>query len=109
MGKILHKLVPNCCDIEFKATSRNGTTAVIPSLAKSSSSRSQALYDQLFAVLGPKLWNKVPSTLRLRAAQSFDAFKISLSNFLDLIPDNPLVTGYSCRWSNSLVDFTSDI
>ena len=94
MWKILHKLVPNCCDIEFKATSRNGTVAVIPSLAKSSSSRNQTLYDQSFAVLGPKLWKKVPSTVR--AAQSFDAFKISLSNFLDLIPDNPPVTGYNC-------------
>ena len=68
--------------------------AIIPPLAKSSSSSNQSLYDQSFAVLGPKLWNKVPSTVR--AAPKFDAFKISLSNFLDLIPDNPPVTGYSC-------------
>ena len=103
MWKILHKVVPNCCDIEFKTTSRKGTVAVIPPLVKSSSLSNQTLYDQSFAVLGPKLWNKVPSTVR--AALSFDAFKISLSNFLDLIPDNPPVAGYSCSWSNSLVDY----
>ena len=104
MWKILHNIVPNCCGIEFKMTSRNGTLAVIPPLAKSSSSSNQTLYDQSFAVQGPKLWNKVPNTVK--AAQSFDAFKISLSTFLALIPDNPPVSGYSCSWSNSLVDYS---
>ena len=56
------------------------------------------------AVQGPKLWNKVPNTVK--TAQSFDSFKISFSKFLALIPDNPTVSGYSCCWSNSLVDYT---
>ena len=104
MWKILHNVVPSCCDTKFKMSSRNGTIAVIPPLAKLSSSSNQTLYDQSFAVQGPKLWNKMPSTVR--AAQSFEAFKISLSNFLDLIPDNPPVSGYSCSWTNSLVDYS---
>ena len=103
MWKIFHKMIPNCCNIQYKTSSRNGCVAVVPPLAKSSSSSNQTIYDHSFAVLGPKLWNKVPSTVR--AAPTFDAFKISLSNFLDLIPDNPPVTGYSCSWTNSLVDF----
>ena len=64
MWKILHKVVPNCCDIKFKMTPRNGITAVIPPLAKSSTLRNQTLYDRSFAVQGPKLWNKVPNTVK---------------------------------------------
>ncbi|KAL5263394.1 hypothetical protein ACHWQZ_G008682 [Mnemiopsis leidyi] len=104
MWKILHKVVPNCCDIKFKETTRHGAVAIIPSLSKTSSSSNQTLYDGSFAVQGPKLWNKVPT--EVKAAKSFDSFKISLSNFLSLIPDNPPVAGYSCSWSNSLVDFS---
>ena len=78
--------------------------AIIPSLSKSSSLRNQSLYDRSFAVQGPKLWNKVPPTVK--ADTSFDMFKCSLSNFLALIPDNPPVAGYSCSWSNSLVDYS---
>ena len=104
MWKILHKVVPYCCDIKFKMTPRNDIIAVIPPLIKSSTLRNQTLYDRSFAVQGPKLWNKVPNTVK--TAQSFDSFKISLSKFLALIPDNPPVSGYSCRWSNSLVDYT---
>ena len=104
MWKILHNLAPNCCKIQFKVTARHGVVASIPPLSKASSSSNQSLYDSSFAVQGPKLWNKVPA--ELRAAQSFEAFKISLSNFLALIPDNPPVVGYSCSWSNSLVDYS---
>ena len=36
---------------------------------------------------GPKLWNKVP--VAIKAEKTFDGFKVSLSKFLALIPDNP--------------------
>ena len=102
MWKILHKIVPNCCDIKFKMTSRNGIITVIPPLAKSSTLSNQTLYDRSFAVQGPKLWNNLSNTVK--TAQSFDSFKISLLKFLALIPDNPQVSGYSYSWSNSLLD-----
>ena len=104
MWKICHNLAPSCCNIKFHVTSRHGVIANIPTLSKSSSARNQTLYDRSFAVLGPKLWNKVPSNVR--AAATLEAFKISLSNFLALIPDNPPVAGYSCSWSNSVADYT---
>ena len=104
MWKILHEVVPNCCDIKFKETLRQGAVAIIPPLSKTSSQRNQSLYDKSFAVQGPKLWNKIPP--EIKAAKSFDLFKCSLSNFLCLIPDNPPVAGYSCSWSNSLVDYS---
>ena len=87
MWKILHKVVPNCCKIKFIETLRHGTKAVIPSLSKCSSTRNQTLYDSSFAVRGPKLWNKVP--VAIKAEKTFDGFKVSLSKFLALIPDNP--------------------
>ncbi|KAL5249581.1 hypothetical protein ACHWQZ_G018452 [Mnemiopsis leidyi] len=72
---------------------------------RESSLRNQTLYDSSFAVRGPKLWNKVPAAIK--AEKTFDGFKVSLSKFLALIPDNPPVSDYTCSWSNSLVDFTS--
>ena len=104
MWKTYHNVVPNSCNIKFVETTRNGTKAVVPSLSKSSSMRNQTLYDSSFAVRGPKLWNKVPSDVK--AERTFDSFKTSLSKFLALIPDNPPVSGYTCSWSNSLVDYT---
>ena len=107
MWKILHGVVPYCRHIEFTETSRYGNKAVIPSLFKCSSFiRNETLYDgRSFAVRGPKLWNKVPAAVK--AEKSFDRFiKLSLSKFLALIPDNPPVPGYTCSWSNSLMDFT---
>ena len=91
MWKILHKVVPNCYDITFKMTPRSGIIDVILPLAKSSTLRNQTLYYRSFAVQRPKLWNKVPNTVK--TAQSFDSFKISLSKFCALIPDNPPVSG----------------
>ena len=87
MRKIVHNVVPNCSKIEFFDTSRHGTKAVIPSLSKCSSPRNQTLYDSSFAVRGPKLWNKVP--VSIKAEKTFDGFKVSLSKFLALIPDHP--------------------
>ncbi|KAL5267390.1 hypothetical protein ACHWQZ_G004435 [Mnemiopsis leidyi] len=105
MWKILHNVVPNCCDIEFIDTSRHGTKAVIPSLSKCSSLRNQTLYDSSFAVRGPKLWNKVPAAIK--AEKTFDGFKVSLSKFLALIPDNPPVSGYTCHAAGPIHLWTS--
>ena len=104
MWKILNNVVPNCCDVKFTENSRLGTRAIVPSLSRASSLRNQTLYDSSFAVRGPRLWNTVPASVK--AAVSFDSFKISLSEFLALIPDEPPVVGYSCSWSNSLVDYS---
>ena len=50
----------------------------------------------------------VPNCCKIKFTEkTFDGFKVSLSKFLALIPDNPPVSGYTCSWSNSLVDFTS--
>ena len=104
MWKILHNVVPNSSDIQFKTTPNHGVVAVIPPLSRSSSLHNQSLYDRSFTVIGPKLWNKVPQTVK--AAESFIKFKCSLSDFLALIPDQLPVARYSSSWTNSLVDYS---
>ena len=104
MWKVLKGVVPNCCNIQFAQTSRHGVRAIIPSLSRASSLSNQTLYDGSFAVRGPKLWNMVPDSVK--AENTFDGFKTSLSEFLTSIPDNPPVPGYTPSWSNSLVDYS---
>ena len=99
MWKTLHCLCPNDVGITFKQSTRRGTTAVVPVLKRGSTQRYQALYDSSFAVLGPRLWNFIPSELTLQ--KNFDAFKNSLTCFLLTVPDKPPVLGYTCPNNNS--------
>ena len=62
--KILHNVTPNDVGMTFRNSTRNGTVAVVPFLSKGSSQRNQSLYDSSIAVLGPRLWNTVPSTIK---------------------------------------------
>ena len=86
--KILHNVTPNDVGMTFRNSTRNGTVAVVPSLTKGSSLRNQSLYNSSFAVLGPRLWNTVPSNIK--SLDKFDNFKESLSGFLSKFPDEPL-------------------
>ena len=63
MWKILHGLSPNDLGIQFSGPSRHGIKAKVPKLNRSSSQRHQSKYDASFAVIGPRLWNTIPSNL----------------------------------------------
>ena len=56
MWKVLHFKCPNDIGIQFSVTLRHGQKAVVPSIAKSSSQRNQALHDNSFAVTGKFLY-----------------------------------------------------
>ncbi len=61
---------------------------------------------------GARLFNCLPRNLRDMAGQSIDMFKRNLDKFLRLVPDEPLVPGYTAMRktdSNSLLDFQSII
>ena len=103
MWKTLNSLCPNDVGITFKQSTRRGTTAVVPVLKRGSTQHYQALYDTSFAVLGPRLWNIIPSQLTLQT--NFIAFKNSLTAFLLTVPDKPPVPGYTCPHNNSLLDW----
>ena len=103
--KILHGRCPNDVGIKFLETKRHGKKAVVPSLAKSSSKRNQTVYDSSFAVTGPRLWNTIPP--HLHSIEDPDHFKSMLTDFVKSFPDEPPISGYSCRNGNSLLDWNS--
>ena len=113
MWKILNGRMPNP-NINFRAPSRLGIQAVIPSLSlnRSGSVACQTKFDASFAVVGPRLWNALPSSLT--TIQSEDRFKNDLTKLLYELDDMPPVYGYvrahdlhqlaalCCVWCSSL-------
>ena len=75
----------------------------IPPLAKSSSAGNLTKIDHSFSVLGPKLWNCVPSNITV--ITDFDKFKTDLTDFLITVPrpDTSPVSGYTSANRNSLL------
>ena len=102
--KILHGICPNDLNIQFAPPSRLGVKAIIPNLNRAASQRHQTLYDKSFAVLGPRLWNTIPTELTQVGFRQ--QFKNSLTNYLLLIPDKPPVLGYCCHNNNSLFSWS---
>ena len=103
MWKVLNNACPNDLDIKFHQSSRHGLKANLPQLSKSSTTRHQSLYDSSFAVLGPRLWNIIPCSLTHEP--DFQQFKNSVTKFVQSVPDEPPVTGYSTTNTNSLLDW----
>ena len=75
-------------------------------LRKGATTYHQSLYDNSFAVMGPRLWNCLPAYIN--GIGEFESFKTQLSSLLLRIPDQPPIKGYSCPNSNSLLDWKND-
>ena len=104
MWKILNQLTPNDIGIRFTPPKfRKGIHANVPELCKGSLQRNQSLYDSSFAVIGPRLWNSIPSNLT--SLVTLPEFKHQLTAFLLTIPDKPPVHGYSCVNGNSILEW----
>ena len=106
MWKILHGSVSNDLDIRFHFRPRTGSKAVVPPLRKGATTYHQSLYDNSFAVMGPRLWNCLPAYIN--GIGEFESFKTQLSSLLLRIPDQPPIKGCSCPNSNSLLDWKND-
>ena len=101
MWKILHGVAPNNLGIKFVTGGRLGTRAELPSLVKGSQRSKQTAFDRSFAVMGSKLWNRLPA--EFNTIVEFQAFKQQVSKFLASLPDRPPTTGYPAT-RNSIVD-----
>ena len=101
MWKILHGKMPNP-NISFRQPSRLGIKANLPSLSLNVSGfvANQSVYDSSFAVIGPKLWNALPSSLTMM--ESAYKFKSQLTRMLYLLDDMPPTVGYVRAHDNSL-------
>ena len=106
MWKIRHGLCPNDLQISFsESNGRSGPLAIIPSLVRSSRAAHQTLYDNSFAVVGPKLWNILPASIKNE--DTIHSFKAAVYTFCSSFPDNPPVIGYTPQNRNSLLDWAS--
>ena len=99
MFKLLHGLAPNDIGLEFHTSPRRGVCCIVPPLVRGSKPKIQRLYDNSFKVVGAKIWNLLPSTIRKKT--TLDSFKASLTKYLLLLQDNPPVPGISS--ANSLL------
>ena len=105
MWKILNHHCPNDLNVQFMAPSRRGIRSVVPSLNRQSSRRNQTLYDNSFAVLGPRLWNKLPKDMTEISQK--ETFKHQLTKFMLSFPDEPPVRGYARSNGNSIIHWCS--
>jgi len=103
MWKIKEGLCPNDLQITFSEGSNRLGLAVLPPLTRSSRASSQSLYDNSFAVVGPKLWNILPASTKNK--DSITSFKASVYDFCSRYPDTPPVRGYTPANRNSLLDW----
>jgi hypothetical protein len=108
MWKILygHGSVSNDLGIIFFSRPRTGFKAVVPPLRSGVSAYHQSLYDDLFAVSGPRLWNCLPAYIN--TVGEFGCFKRQLTSLLLRIPDQPPVRGYTSPNTNSILDWRTD-
>ena len=101
MWKILHKIVPNSIDVNWHHNDRRGIRATVPNIPTSKSKLSA--YDNSFMVIGPRLWNIIPSDCT--TSPNLRSFKSNLQKYLDTIPDLPPVGNYVTKNCNSLLDW----
>ena len=111
--KILQGKTSNNLNILFVSHLKLGNLAVIPSKRRTSSTANLTLFDNSFAVQGPKLWNVIP--YHLNVIQDLEHFKDKLTKFMLSLPDKPPIRGYTPPNTNSLLcwrnerDFTSPL
>ena len=111
--KYLEGLIPNC-GISARTNPITGRHCLINN-PKGRRSRIHSLRAFSFQVAGPPLFNCLPQSLRNISNCSVQSFKFHLDNYLQTIPDLPVVPGgdlpppldqLSARNSNSLRDWT---
>jgi hypothetical protein len=95
--KIINGEMPNEIDLTTSTSDRRGIKCKVPPLRTNSSLHAQTSYETSFAVVGPKLWNTLPS--RLSTITTKTAFKTELTRYLSQIPDRPRVDAVILCWT----------
>ena len=98
--KVINNISPNDLNFQIVTSERRGIKVKVPPINTRASQRSRSLYDSSFGVVGPRLWNTLPRKISL--IKNKTTFKTALSKYLEWIPDEPPVDGYTRR--NSLLD-----
>ena len=93
--------------IRAKWHPRRGRECIVPSVATSAPSKVKKLLHASLAVRGQNLFNTLPAEVRNVTGCSVDSFKRNLDKFLQKVPDEPLIPGYTAQRrsdTNSLLD-----
>ena len=106
MWKILHGLTSNDLQVQFTVSPRLGNLAKVPSFRKKISAAHQTLYETLLSLMGPKLWNCLPT--KIRAISKHDSCKRQMTAFMLSVPDKPPIRGFTSPNSNSILDWRND-
>ena len=106
MWKILNGSISNDLGVQFVSRPRTGFKAVVPPLRSGAPAYHQSLYDNSFAVNGPRLWNCLPPNVNKMG--EFVSFKRHLKSLLQRIPDLPPVRGYTSPNNNSILAWRTD-
>ena len=104
--------VPNITDeevgkVKTKWHTRRGRLCILPAMNSQASHAIKSLRHASFAVYGPRLFNILPDYIRNTTECVTDTFKRKLDKYLQTIPDEPQVSGYTSMRradSNSLLD-----
>ena len=99
--KIINNISPNDLDLQIIKSDRRGIKLKVPPLRMDATQRARSMYESSFAVVGPKLWNTLPS--KISTMTNKDSFKIALSKHIATIPDEPPIDGYTRH--NSLLEY----
>ena len=97
---------PNAGGLQAKHNERRGRTCVVPLVNRNAPASAKNTRYSSFGVVGPKLFNILPTEIRNITNCSLDKFKREMDNFLKTVPDEPLVPGYTAyrrAESNSLI------
>ena len=102
--KVYNNEIPNSTDMCFVDRHRSGPRAVVPRYSYEAQRSNLSLYEQSFAVLGARLWNTLPRSVK--EAPTLYQFKSQLGSFLSTIPDTPPISGYPAQAnSNSILEW----
>ena len=61
--KIINNISPNDLDLQIIKSDRRGIKLKVPPLRMDATQRARSMYESSFAVVGPKLWNTLPSKI----------------------------------------------
>ena len=101
--KILNGKATNDVSLRFYDHIRLGTRCCVQPVHKSAPAYAKSIYENSFAVKGPKLWNTLPRSAT--CAPSLESFKSRLTSYnMSTYPDQPPVSGYTTQNSNSLLE-----
>ena len=112
--RILEGHVPNLISsdsnsekVTAKWHKRRGRECIVPRVNRKASQRIQTLIYASLPVRGQQLFNILPARIRNTTGCSVDCFKRKLDGYLNTVPDEPQIPGYTAQRraeTNSLID-----